>query len=127
MSPFTHAKALARRGYRLAMDGYDPGDDELDVLLDIVTHYWMTNTAGSSARLYWESFNQPDYRPIEAPMGLSLFPKELFLCSERLAKTRYPQLVMFNDAHQRGGHFLRALRAAVPKALRTNPGARPRA
>ncbi len=29
-------KALARRGYRLAMDGYDPGDDELDVLLDIV-------------------------------------------------------------------------------------------
>lgn len=29
-------KALARRGYRLAMAGYDPGDDELDVLLDIV-------------------------------------------------------------------------------------------
>lgn len=76
-----------------------------DVLLDIVTHYWMTNTAGSSARLYWESFNQPDYRPIEAPMGLSLFPRELFLCSERLAKTRYPQLMMFNNAHQRGGHF----------------------
>ena len=76
-----------------------------DVLLDIVTHYWMTNTAGSSARLYWESFNQPDYRPIEAPIGLSLFPKELFLCSERLAKTRYPQLMMFNNAHQRGGHF----------------------
>ena len=37
-------------------------------------------------------------------MGLSL-SERLFLCSERLAKTRYQQLVMFNKAHQRGGHF----------------------
>ena len=36
---------------------------ERDVLLDIVTHYWMTNTGGSSARLYWESFTEGDYRP----------------------------------------------------------------
>ena len=52
---------------------------ERDVLLDIATHYWMTNSAGSSAKLYWESFTEPDYRPIELPMGISLFPKELFL------------------------------------------------
>lgn len=76
-----------------------------DTLLDIVTHYWMTNTGGSSARLYWESFNQPDLRPIEAPIGISLFPKELFLCSERLAGTRYQQLIFFNDDHPAGGHF----------------------
>ena len=53
---------------------------ERDVLLDIATHYWMTNSGGSSAKLYWESFTQPDYRPIDQPMGISLFPKELFLC-----------------------------------------------
>jgi len=76
-----------------------------DTLLDVVTHYWMTNTAGSSARLYWESFTQTDMRPIQAPIGISLFPKELFLCSERLAATRYQQLVFFNDTHQAGGHF----------------------
>jgi hypothetical protein len=78
---------------------------ERDVLLDIATHYWMTNSAGSSAKLYWESFTEPDYRPIELPMGISLFPKELFLCTERLASTRYQQLVMFNDQHAAGGHF----------------------
>lgn len=78
---------------------------ERDVLLDIATHYWMTNSGGSSAKLYWESFTQPDYRPIDQPMGISLFPKELFLCTERLAGTRYQQLVMFNDQHPAGGHF----------------------
>jgi hypothetical protein len=76
-----------------------------DVLLDIVTHYWMTNSSGSSARLYWESFKTPDYRPIQAPMGISLFPKELFICTERLAKTRYQNLVTFSHRHTQGGHF----------------------
>ena len=78
---------------------------ERDVLLDIVTHYWMTNTGGSSARLYWESFTEGDYRPVALPIGLSLFPKELFVCTERLARTRYQQLVTFNDQHAVGGHF----------------------
>ena len=78
---------------------------ERDVLLDIVTHYWMTNSGGSSARLYWESFNQTDSRPVTLPLGISLFPKELFVCSERLAKTRYHNLVMFNNTHANGGHF----------------------
>ena len=50
---------------------------ERNVLLDIVTHYWMTNTGGSSARLYWESFTEGDYRPVALPIGLSIFPKEL--------------------------------------------------
>ena len=78
---------------------------ERDVLLDIVTHYWMTNTGGSSARLYWESFTAGDYRPVMLPIGLSIFPKELFVCTERLARTRYQQLVLFNDQHAAGGHF----------------------
>jgi pimeloyl-ACP methyl ester carboxylesterase len=76
-----------------------------DVMLDVVSHYWMTNSAASSARLYWESFNHPNYDPIERPIGISLFPRELFLCSERLARTRYRGLVYFNNSHARGGHF----------------------
>ena len=76
-----------------------------DVLLDVVTHYWMTNTGASSARLYWESFNRPNYAPIDRPIGISLFPKELFLCTERLARTRYQQLMYFNNTHEKGGHF----------------------
>ena len=78
---------------------------ERNVLLDIVTHYWMTNTGGSSARLYWESFTEGDYRPVALPIGLSIFPKELFVCTERLARTRYQHLVLFNDQHEAGGHF----------------------
>jgi N6-adenosine-specific RNA methylase IME4 len=38
-------------------------------------------------------------------MALSLFPKELFLCTERLAKTRYQKLIMFSNEHKTGGHF----------------------
>ena len=76
-----------------------------DVMLDIAAHYWMTNTAASSARLYWESFNEPNYAPIERPIGISLFPKELFVCSERLAQTRYRHLMFFNNTHAKGGHF----------------------
>ena len=76
-----------------------------DVMLDIVSHYWMTNSAASSARLYWESFNNPNYDPIDRPIGISLFPRELFLCSERLAKTRYRGLMYFNNTHAQGGHF----------------------
>ena len=78
---------------------------ERNVLLDIVTHYWMTNTGGSSARLYWESFTEGDYRPVAQPIGLSIFPKEIFVCTERLARTRYQQLVLFNNQHEAGGHF----------------------
>jgi len=78
---------------------------ERDVILDVISHYWMTNSGGSSARLYWESFTAADYRPITSPLGISLFPRELFLCSERLAKTRYQKLIYFNRDLPAGGHF----------------------
>ena len=76
-----------------------------EVIIDIVTHYWMTNSGGSSAKLYWESFNHPDTRPILAPLGISQFPQEIFRVSERLARTRYQDLVLFSANHERGGHF----------------------
>jgi pimeloyl-ACP methyl ester carboxylesterase len=76
-----------------------------DTLLDNVTLYWMTNSAGSSAQLYWESFNSPDLAPIEKPMGLSVFPAEIMRASERWAGRRYQNLIHFNNSLPHGGHF----------------------
>ena len=76
-----------------------------DQLLDNVTLYWATNSAASSARLYWESFNTPNLNPITRPMALSVFPKEIMRTSERWARGRFHDLVHFNNQFARGGHF----------------------
>ncbi len=76
-----------------------------DQLLDNVTLYWATNSAASSARLYWESFNTPNLNPISRPMALSVFPKEIMRTSERWARDRFHDLVHFNNQFERGGHF----------------------
>jgi pimeloyl-ACP methyl ester carboxylesterase len=75
-----------------------------DELLDNVTLYWLTNSAASSARLYWESFNKPNLEPIEMPVGCSIFPKEIFRSSRRWAERRFPNLIYWNEL-DRGGHF----------------------
>ena len=76
-----------------------------DQLLDNVTLYWATNSAASSARLYWESFNTPNLNPITRPMALSVFPTEIMRTSERWARARFHNLVHFNNQFERGGHF----------------------
>ena len=76
-----------------------------DQLLDNVTLYWATNSAASSARLYWESFNTPNLNSITRPMALSVFPKEIMRTSERWARGRFHNLVHFNNRFERGGHF----------------------
>lgn len=75
-----------------------------DEILDNISLYWFSNSAASSARLYWESFNAPNLEPVEVPMGGSSFPRDIFLCSERWAKKRFPGLVYWNEL-DRGGHF----------------------
>jgi len=47
-----------------------------DDILDNVTLYWLTNTAVSSARLYWES-KLPFFAPkhVAIPVAVSAFPK----------------------------------------------------
>jgi pimeloyl-ACP methyl ester carboxylesterase len=66
--------------------------------------YWLTNSAASSARLYWESFKHVDFSPIEVPSGISIFPHEIFRCSRRWAETRFTDLRHFHEL-DRGGHF----------------------
>jgi pimeloyl-ACP methyl ester carboxylesterase len=75
-----------------------------DELLDNVMVYWLTNTAASSARLYWESFKNIDFSPIEVPSGISIFPHEIFRCSRRWAESRFTDLRHFREL-DRGGHF----------------------
>ena len=75
-----------------------------DELLDNVMLYWLNNTGGSSARLYWESFNRANLEPVEMPTGISMFPKELFRCSRRWAEKRFTNLIYWNEL-DRGGHF----------------------
>ena len=75
-----------------------------DELLDNVMVYWLTDTAASSARLYWESFKDLDFSPIGVPSGISIFPHEIFRCSRRWAEGRFTDLRHFNEL-DRGGHF----------------------
>jgi pimeloyl-ACP methyl ester carboxylesterase len=75
-----------------------------DELLDNVMAYWLTNSAASSARLYWESFKDLDLREISVPVGCSIFPKEIFRTSRRWAEQRFSDLRHFNEL-ERGGHF----------------------
>lgn len=75
-----------------------------DELLDNVMFYWLNNAGASSGRLYWESFDNPGMEPIDVPTGCSIFPKEIFRCSERWAKQRFKNLMYWNEL-ERGGHF----------------------
>ncbi len=72
--------------------------------LDDIMTYWLTNSAGSSARLYWESFKDVDLSPVECPSAISVFPKEIFRTSRRWAEKRFTDLRHFNTL-ERGGHF----------------------
>ena len=75
-----------------------------DELLDNVMMYWLTDSAASSARLYWESFSTPNMEQITIPVGASIFPKEIFRSSRRWAEKRFSRLVHWNEL-ERGGHF----------------------
>ncbi|MET4583127.1 pimeloyl-ACP methyl ester carboxylesterase [Conyzicola nivalis] len=76
-----------------------------DDVLDNVTLYWLTNTAVSSARLYWES-KLPFFAPkgVTLPVAVSVFPDEIYAAPRSWAAQAYPNLVHFNRL-DRGGHF----------------------
>jgi len=85
-------------------DGHPENVLTRDELLDNVMLYWLTNSAASSARLYWESFNKVARDPVKIPTGCSIFPKEIFRCSKRWAEKRFEKLVHWSDL-DKGGHF----------------------
>ncbi len=89
-------------------DGKTEGLSRNDVL-DNVTLYWLTNTAISSARLYWDTAkNVPggffDIRGIKIPVAVSAFPDELYQAPRSWAEKAYPKLIHYNKV-AKGGHF----------------------
>ena len=76
-----------------------------DDIVENITLYWLTNTAISSARLYWESklaFFAPKNVPI--PTAVSVFPDEIYAAPRTWTQKAYPQLIYYNRLPV-GGHF----------------------
>jgi pimeloyl-ACP methyl ester carboxylesterase len=76
-----------------------------DDILDNVTLYWLTNTAVSSARLYWEShlaFFAP--KGVTIPTAVSVFPDEIYSAPKSWAEKAYPNLIHYNRL-PKGTHF----------------------
>lgn len=83
-----------------------------DEMLDNVMLYWLTASGASSAKIYWESFNNTNPKPIDVPSGISVFPHDIFTTSERWAKKRFTKLTYFNELDA-GGHFAAFEKPAV--------------
>jgi pimeloyl-ACP methyl ester carboxylesterase len=87
-----------------AFDGQTGGLTRDDVL-DNITLYWLTNTAVSSARIYWEnkySFFEP--KGVAIPVAVSAFPDEVCTMPRSWAERAYPKLIYYNKL-VKGGHF----------------------
>ena len=95
------------RSYALIERVFDGQHEGLtrDDVLDNVTLYWLTNTAVSSARLYWENkfaFFAP--MSITIPVAVSAFPDELYTAPRTWAERAFPKLIHYNRL-EKGGHF----------------------
>lgn len=76
----------------------------IDALLDTITLYWLTATAASSARIYWNSMRNFREHAVEVPVGYSQFPSDIHETSRRWVEERYPTLVHYSVLPA-GGHF----------------------
>jgi pimeloyl-ACP methyl ester carboxylesterase len=76
----------------------------LDEMLDNIMLYWLPGTGASSARLYWESFANWSSVKLELPVGVSIYPKEIFRASRRWAEKHMANIIHWNEL-DRGGHF----------------------
>jgi pimeloyl-ACP methyl ester carboxylesterase len=95
------------RSYALIARVFDGQREGLtkDDILDNVTLYWLTKTAVSSARLYWES-KLPFFAPkhVAIPVTVSAFPDELYQAPRSWTERAYPRLV-YDNKLDKGGHF----------------------
>ena len=85
-------------------DGQSEGLTRDDVL-DNITLYWLTRTAVSSARLYWEN-KLPffDVKNLRIPVAVSVFPDEIYAAPRSWTERAYPKLIRYNRL-PKGGHF----------------------
>jgi pimeloyl-ACP methyl ester carboxylesterase len=100
------------RSYELIARVFDGQSEGLtrDDILDNITLYWLTNTAISSARLYWDTRQLPamgsffDARGVKIPVAVSAFPDEIYTAPRSWAERAYPKLLRY-DQHDKGTHF----------------------
>ena len=86
-SPSGQAAWILEKFYAWTDNNGSPEDIlSRDELLDNVMVYWLTETAASSARIYWESFGKTRPGDVHIPMGGSIFPKEIMRPSQRWAE-----------------------------------------
>jgi pimeloyl-ACP methyl ester carboxylesterase len=92
---------------------YSSSDPEKspDEVLDDITLYWLTNSATSSGRLYWEyggrspAFSGPEKTAeISLPVAITVFPGESYRAPETWARRAYRNLIYFHEV-DKGGHF----------------------
>ena len=115
--PQVIGQALTDSPAGLAAFMYDYNDAEperlltKDDFLDNVTLYWLTNSAASSARLYWETSGQSvllaaaqKTSEISLPVAITVFPEEVYRAPETWARRAYRNLIYFNEV-DKGGHF----------------------
>jgi pimeloyl-ACP methyl ester carboxylesterase len=90
-------------------DGHAEGLTRDDIL-DNITHYWLTNTGISAARLYWEIITGAnklgffDVKGVSIPVAVSVFPDEIDAVPRSWAERAYPKLIHYNKL-DKGGHF----------------------
>jgi pimeloyl-ACP methyl ester carboxylesterase len=81
-----------------------------DEILDDISLYWFTNTANSSANLYWENntnnFNVVEQKTneIKIPVAVTVFPGEIYQAPKSWTEKAYKNLIYFNEVNK-GGHF----------------------
>jgi pimeloyl-ACP methyl ester carboxylesterase len=100
------------RSYELIARVFDGKTEGLtrDDILDNITLYWLTNTAISSARLYWDTTQVSngagffDVRGVKIPVAVSVFPDEIYAAPQSWAERAYRNLIHFHRL-DKGGHF----------------------
>jgi len=103
---------LVHPGFATWTYGSDPGKSPTrDEVLDDVSLYWLTNTAASAARIYWENHGRPvivapawKTTEISVPVGITVFPDDVYRPPESWARRAFPTLAYFNEV-DKGGHF----------------------
>ena len=87
------------------VDGHPAGDLTRDDVLDDFTLYWLTNTAVSAARYYWESrINLYNAADVPIPAAVTVFPGENYQAPRSWAERAYHKLIYYNKVDQ-GGHY----------------------
>jgi pimeloyl-ACP methyl ester carboxylesterase len=94
----------AVRGY--TVNGHSAGDLTRDDVLDNITLFWLTNTAVSAARFYWEGRKISPYNAmnIPVPAAVSVFPGENYAAPRSWVEQAFPKLIYYNKL-DKGGHF----------------------